>query len=281
MNNPVNAPNVDSGSLPNIDINVPPVKPDWATISGLFLTMVLIAGAIMAGQSNASFFNVPAVMIVILGTITATVVSYTPAEIRRSLSVIKQSFARRTWVPSTLTINLLDMAVTAKKKGLLVLARYDQELSKDPFLFRAIQMSVDGFDADKIEYVLNTEIEAQGERQKRAISLVQRAAEVAPAMGLIGTLVGLVQMLADLENPEALGPAMAVAILTTLYGAVLGMVIMASLAGKMEKNAKDERLFKTLIMLGASGIARQDNPRQLEMILNAELPAVERIRYFD
>lgn len=271
----------DKGALPAINIKAPPKKPDWSTIIGLVLTFVLIATAIVIGQSNANFFNVPSLLIVVFGTATATVISYTGEELKRSFPIMGKSFARQTWVPSELAASLIDLSVVAKKKGLLVLSGYEAQLAKDPFLAQSLQMTIDGFPPESIERVLTNEIEAESERQKRAVSIAQRASEVAPAMGLIGTLVGLVQMLADLENPEALGPAMAVAILTTLYGAVLGMVVMASLAGKLEKNAKDERLFKTLIALAATSIARQDNPRQLEMLLNAELPATQRIRYFD
>ena len=270
-----------SGPLPDIKIDAPRNRPDWTTIKGLARPVALIFIAITLGQSNASFFNVPAIMIVVLGTMTATVISYTGKEILESLVIIGQSFFRRTWDYSSLTKKLLNIAVIGKKKGLLSLSRYETELSKDPFLFRAVQMVIDGYKPDSIQRVLTNELEAQAEQQKRAVSLAQRAAEVAPAMGLIGTLVGLVQMLADLENPEALGPAMAIAILTTLYGAVLGMVVMASLAGKLEKNARDDQLFKTLIALTATSIAKQENPRELEMLLNAELPPGQRIVYFD
>jgi len=104
---------------------------------------------------------------------------------------------------------------------------------------------------------------------------------VAPAMGLIGTLVGLVKMLADLDNPDSIGPAMAVALLTTFYGAILGTVIMAPLSVKLEKNSSDETMIKTLIVTAATSMARQENPRRLEMLLNSDLPPFEQIRYFD
>jgi len=99
-------------------------------------------------------------------------------------------------------------------------------------------------------------------------------------MGLIGTLVGLVQMLADLENPETIGPAMAVALLTTFYGAILGTVIMAPLSVKLEKNSHDDALIRTLIATAAVSIARQENPRRLEMLLNSELSPSNQIDYF-
>ena len=100
-------------------------------------------------------------------------------------------------------------------------------------------------------------------------------------MGLIGTLIGLVQMLADLQNPETIGPSMAVALLTTFYGAILGTAVLAPMAAKLERNSNDEAMIHTLVLIAMSSISRQDNPRRLEMLLNSELPPNHRIRYFD
>ena len=125
------------------------------------------------------------------------------------------------------------------------------------------------------------EVEAEVERHKRSASITRRASEIAPALGLIGTLIGLVMMLADLENPETIGPAMAIALLTTFYGAILGTIVMAPLAVKLEKRSTDESMMKTLVKIAAASTARQENPRKLEMLLNSELPPAERIRYFD
>lgn len=144
-----------------------------------------------------------------------------------------------------------------------------------------MQMVVDGYQPADIQRFLTQEIEALIERHKRSASIALRASEIAPAMGLIGTLVGLVQMLANLESPETIGPAMAVALLTTFYGAIMGNVILAPLAVKLEKNSKDEALIKTLISISALSMATQQNPRQLEMLLNAELPPSQRINYFN
>ena len=267
--------------LPVIKIERPYKKVDYATMLGAGFAIGLIAGAIMMGESNANFLNVPSLMIVLFGTMAATSISFSPAEIQRAGNVFVKSFIRRIQKPKRLANNLVDLAVIAKKKGILALVNYEKELAKDPFLSRAMQLVIDGFNANDVERMLSQEIESIVERHKRSASICKRASEVAPAMGLIGTLVGLVQMLADLENPESIGPAMAVALLTTFYGAILGTVIMAPLAVKLEKNSSDEALLKTLIMTSAVSIARQENPRRLEMLLNAELPPTEQIRYFD
>ncbi len=268
-------------ALPTITLAAPKVKVDLATVLGLFFAVGLIFAAIAYGNSNASFFNMPSVLIVVFGTIAATAVSFTGEEIARGGSIFAKSLMRRVYDPSKLAKTLVDLSVVAKKKGILALMSHEDQLNKDKFLSRAIQMVVDGYGANEVNGLLSHEIDMLAERHKRSASIARRASEVAPAMGLIGTLVGLVQMLADLENPDTIGPAMAVALLTTFYGAILGTVIMAPLAVKLEKNSSDEALVKTLIRVASVSIARQDNPRRLEMLLNSELPPSQRIRYFD
>ena len=274
-------PSVDTSGLPEVHIQRPSYKIDLATILGLLLAIALIIGAIALGQSNANFFNVPSLMIVVFGTMAATAVSFTGEELKNAGTTLRQSWKRRVQNPSKLASSLIDLSVSAKKKGVLVLSSYESELSKDPFVARAVQMVIDGYQAKDIDFLLSQEIDAQAERHKRATNITRRASEVAPAMGLIGTLVGLVQMLADLENPETIGPAMAVALLTTFYGAILGTVVMAPLSVKLEKRSKDEAMLKNLTRIACISMASQDNPRKLEMLLNSELPPSKRIRYFD
>ena len=121
---------------------------------------------------------------------------------------------------------------------------------------------------------LAQDLDALVERHRRSASILRRGSEIAPAMGLIGTLIGLVQMLADLQNPETIGPSMAVALLTTFYGAILGTAVLAPMAAKLERNSNDEAMIRTLTMMAMASIARQDNPRRLEMLLNSELPPI-------
>ena len=275
------APSSSSSSLPSVKIPHQRTVIDFATILGLFFSVALIVGAIMMGHSDANFFNVPSLLIVVLGTMAATTISYTGDELGKSISIMMGSLSRKVTDPKKLAITLMDIAVIARKKGILALSELDKDLVREPFLRRAARIVVDGYTPEDVESMLFQEIEVEIERNKRSAGIARRASEVAPAMGLIGTLVGLVQMLAELENPEAIGPAMAVALLTTFYGAILGTVVMAPLGVKLEKNAQDDALIKTLIASTAASIARQENPRRLEMVLNTELPASARIRYFD
>lgn len=272
-----------TGSGPDIVLRIHPPQRgiDMTTILGLGGALGLISAGIAVGNSNASFFNLPSVLIVVFGTFAATSVAFSGAELKKSLGVVGHSFFRRTWKPSIMARQLMDIAVIARKKGLLALSQSESELSKDEFLRYAVQLVVDGYTPDDINRVLYQEIDSLVERHRRSASILRRAAEIAPGIGLIGTLIGLVQMLADLDNPDAIGPAMAVALLTTFYGAIMSMVILTPLAGKLERNSNDEAMIKTMVALAMTSIARQDNPRRLEMMLNSELPPSERIQYFD
>ena len=273
----------DGSAQKDVNVKVKPTETvlDFATIGGLIFSIGLIAAAIYIGQSNANFFNLPSVLMVILGTITVTTVSYSMEEMAMTGRIIGQAFTRKIYDYRGLAYTLMDLSVLAKKRGLLALSNVEAELKKDPFLLRGAQYVTDGYSPQDVENLLSQEIDMLADRHRRSAGILRRAADVAPAMGLIGTLVGLVQMLADLDNPSAIGPAMAVALLTTFYGAIMGTVVVSPMAGKLENNSNNETLSKRLIMTAMSAIARQENPRRLEMLLNSELPPNQRIRYFD
>jgi chemotaxis protein MotA len=142
-------------------------------------------------------------------------------------------------------------------------------------------MVVEGMAADEIKRVLERDAAEMTVRHQRSAGVLRKAAEVAPAMGLIGTLIGLVQMLAHLDNPATIGPAMAVALLTTFYGAILACMLFAPLAAKLERLAEDDIEITDICVAAALSMARQENPRHLEMMINAILPPAERVRHFD
>lgn len=275
------AQQTDTAPFPPIHIATPSIRMDLTTLLGLVISFGLIIAAVILGQTKANFFNLPGILLVIMGTMSVTAIAYSWEEIKGTLSVIRQSFVVRRTAPSVMAKQLLDIAVIARKKGFLILSQMESELSKDVHLAKAVQIVTDGYGGDDVERVLSQEIDSLTQRHRRAASILRRAAETAPAMGLIGTLVGLVQMLADLTNPDTIGPAMALALLTTFYGAIMGMVVLAPMAAKLERNSNEEVLNRVLILTAMSSIARQENPRRLEMMLNSELPPDERIDYFD
>jgi len=272
-------------ATPDADVNIRISKSktslDLTTVFGLVLTFALIAIAILIGNSDANFFNLPSFMIVILGTMAVTSVSYTWEEISNAGKIIGNTLFRQRHDVQNMAMQLMEIAVLAKKKGLLALASVEGELKKDRHLYKAAQVVTDGYAPEEIERLLMQDLDALTGRHRRSASILRRAADTAPAMGLIGTLIGLVQMLANLQDPEAIGPAMAVALLTTFYGAILGTAVLSPMAAKLERNSNEEAMVRTLVMIAMSSIARQDNPRRLEMLLNTELPPEERIKYFD
>lgn len=265
----------------NVRISQPKRALDFTTIFGLVITFFLISVAIYIGRSDANFFNVPSFLIVVLGTISVTSVSFSWEELKNAGNVIGNSLFKKPVSPAQMAKQLLSISVLAKKKGLLALASVEGELQKDPHLFKATQIVTDGYAPEEIERILALELDSLTERHRRSANILRRASEIAPAMGLIGTLIGLVQMLANLQDPETIGPAMAVALLTTFYGAILGTAVLAPMAAKLERNSNEEAMMRSLVMIAMSSIARQDNPRSLEMLLNSELPPSERIEYFD
>ena len=202
-------------------------------------------------------------------------------ELRLAWPIIRGSFLREVFVPQSVARELIDLAVLSRKRGILSLSIQTRELEKNPFMYDTTQMVTDGMSAVEVDRLLHQDIDITLEGYRKAAGLLRRASEIAPAMGLIGTLVGLVQMLVALDNPAAIGPAMALALLTTFYGAVMGSIVLAPLAGKLERNANDDVLVKTLVHAAMLSIISQENPRKLEMELNSLLPADLRVRYFE
>ena len=218
---------------------------------------------------------------VIGGSFLVTSVSFSAVEVVRAQGVMLKAVLYNAQDPAAAADQVLLLAKQARRHGVLSLQRLLQNLEDHPFLYRALRLAVDGTPADQMEQVLHTEVQAMTARHTRAAGVLRRAGEVCPAMGLIGTLIGLVQMLGNLEDPESIGPAMAVALLTTFYGAILANMVFLPLAGKLERNSGVEALVRQLYALGAVSIARQENPRRLEILLNTLLPPDQRVGDFD
>jgi len=263
-----------------IKIARPRKKFDMATGFGLVFTLGLIGAALFMSGSMVSFYDLPSVLMVFFGTFAITAVSYSGDELKKGLGIFKSSLVKNVRRPSTMARQLLDLATLVRMKGPLALGQVETEVRKDPFLYQGIMFIADGYTADEINRILTQDIEALIDRHRRTASIARRAAEVAPAMGLIGTLVGLVQMLNQLDDPSKIGPAMAIALLTTFYGAMMSTVFLMPLAAKLERNSGEDVMIKDMILAAIISMAKQDHPRKLEHELNMLLPPGERIRYF-
>lgn len=254
---------------------------DMATLLGLLGAIFLIGIAIWLGGNWLAFIDVPSILMVILGTFAITTVSYSWTEIVQAQPIMWRTLFTRGQSPNEAAMKVLQLAERARRRGLLAMQGEFTSLRGEPYLQRAMTMLVDGMPIEEVERNLTFETHATAQRHQRSTGILRRAAEVSPAMGLIGTLVGLVQMLGALDNPDAIGPAMAVALLTTFYGAVMANVIFLPIASKLERNSAIELLINQIFILGALSIGRQENPRRLELVLNTILPANQRVRYFD
>jgi len=252
---------------------------DLATIVGIGGALALIGLAMVLGGSPGSFLDLPAILIVVLGTLAVTLASFSFEEVAGTFAVLPRAVTQPRFDASDAAERMLDLAGQARARGLLKLQGTTLEMTADePFLYKGLALVIDGVGEDEVEAMLRREMEATAAHNARGVGVLRRAAEVSPAMGLIGTLVGLVQMLGNLDDPSRIGPSMAVALLTTFYGAILSNVVFVPLASKLDRNAAEELLVCHLYVLGVLSIARKENPRRLEMLLNSVLPPHQRVR---
>jgi chemotaxis protein MotA len=256
---------------------------DLSTLLGILLAFALILIAVLLDQNArlSSFFDPGSMLIVLGGTLAVTAACFSLGEMFRALLLIGKTIFYRSEDPSAAGAEMLGLAEEARKNGILALEEYVNKRSGDPFLRKGLRMVVDGMEPEHAEVILKHDIHAMVDRHARGASVLRKCAETAPAMGLIGTLVGLVQMLSNLNDPSRIGTGMATALLTTLYGAMLAYLFFAPLAAKLERNSKEEVLLNTLYVKGVHSIGRKENPRRLEILLNSILPPAKRLDYFN
>ena len=254
---------------------------DLATLLGTFGAFAVIILAMYLGGSPKVFVDVPALLIVVSGTFLVTAISFTWEEVVQAQRLMLRAVVYHVGEADEAARQVLHLASLARHNGILSLQKSLPRVRHSPFLYRALGFAIDGISAEDMERVMQGELHATAQRHDRSSGVLRRAGEVAPAMGLIGTLVGLVQMLGNLEDPSAIGPAMAVALLTTFYGAVLANMVFLPLAKKLERTSEKEALVNQIYAAGAISICHKENPRRLEMLINTILPPARRINLFD
>jgi len=253
---------------------------DPATLLGLFAAFGLVALAMAIGGSPKSFLDAPAMLIVLGGTFGVTIISFSLEDVLRTHPIVAKTVLRTIPNPGKTARKMVEIAMMARQRGHLAIEDAVNTEIGNPFGRRALQMVVDGQTPEDIEKILKQEIEEMSYRHYNGADILRKAAETAPAMGLIGTLIGLVQMLGNLNDPSTIGPNMAIALLTTFYGAILGSMLFSPLASKLERNSEKEALNARIYMFAAASIGRQENPRRLEALVNALLPPANRISTF-
>lgn len=246
---------------------------DIATIIGLVGSFGVLIGAILVGGSAVLFLDIPSIMIVFGGTIATAFIRFSMADVINSIKVALNTFFVKQSVGTEVIAEIVNLANIARKNGLIAL---EQQPINDPFLKKAIMYCVDGHEAEFIEGVLKKEVTLTVERHELGQGVFRGMGDASPAFGMIGTLVGLVQMLANMSDASAIGPAMAVALLTTLYGAVLANVAFIPLADKLALRCSEEERNRKLIIEGVLGILKGLNPRIMEEFLETFLPPKDR-----
>jgi chemotaxis protein MotA len=218
------------------------------------------------GGSGIWFLDYPSLMIVFGGTMGATLVAYPLSEVLSVVGIAKNAFLHRSQAPMSIIPILVEFAKKARKDGILSFESRLKEID-NPFLAKGIQMAIDGMEASAIENVLSTEIAYIGERHKLGADIFSSMGSFAPAIGMLGTIIGLVQMLRQMSDPSLIGAPMAVALLTTFYGTILSNLLFVPIAEKLKTRSKQEVLVKEMILEGILAIQSGDNHRIVEQKL--------------
>ncbi|WP_284139856.1 MULTISPECIES: flagellar motor protein MotP [unclassified Virgibacillus] len=247
-------------------------KRDLLTPIGITLGFVMIMLAIISkGGSNAtSFFDISSIFIVIGGLIASLLINFKMEHIKMTNKVLKEAFRKHDQKLPELIRLFIRLSERARREGILALENELDEV-EDPFIRKGILLTVDGIEPDVIHDIMSAEITAIEDRHYRGRLIIEKCGEYAPAWGMIGTLVGLVLMLNTLQDPSTLGPSMAVALLTTLYGTVLANLVFIPMASKLENKTEEEVFLKQVIIEGVIGVQSGQNPRILEEKLSAFL----------
>jgi chemotaxis protein MotA len=241
---------------------------DLATLLGIIVAGFLVIGSIIIEGSGAWFINYPAIMIVLGGTLGATLINYPLSDLISVFKVTKNAFRHRSLNPMGMIPLMVKFARRARREGILSFEAALKEI-EDPFLSRGIQMAIDGMDAESIEDVMSTEIMWAEERHRLGAEIFATMGTFAPAVGMLGTIIGLIQMLMQMNDPAAIGAPMAVALLTTFYGTLLSNLLFLPISGKLKVLSKQEVLAKQMALQGILAIQMGDNHRIVEQKLKA------------
>ncbi len=240
---------------------------DIATLTGLFVAFGMIVFGMGISQI-AAFIDVNSVLITVGGTIGAMFTAFPLGRLFNAAGVLRNAFFVKSLTPVDTIKQLVDFAEQARREGILALEARALEI-QDDFLKKGIQLAVDGTEPDLIKDILTTEITFIEQRHEDGAKLFDFGGTIAPAFGMIGTLVGLVLMLGNMSDIESIGPNMAVALITTLYGAILANALFIPLAEKLKGYSAMETLVKELMLEGIMSLQSGDNPRIVEQKLTA------------
>lgn len=250
-------------------------KRDILTPIGITIGFIMISAAILSSggrEGFITFVDVASVLIVIGGLIGSLLINFKFEQVKLFFTVFREAFKKNDQQIPDLIRLFVNLSERARKEGLLAL---EDEMAdeEDEFIKKGVLLAIDGIEPEVINEIMNAEIIAVEDRHYKGRILLEKAGEYAPAWGMIGTLIGLVLMLNNLDDPSSLGPNMAVALLTTLYGTVLANLVFIPMASKLEHKTEEEIFLKQIIIEGIIGVQSGQNPRILEEKLSAFLPS--------
>ncbi|HEY7883672.1 MAG TPA: flagellar motor protein PomA [Cellvibrionaceae bacterium] len=246
---------------------------DLATLIGILGALGLIIMSMVMSGELGMFVNAPSLLIVVGGSFFAVMAKFSLGQFLSAFKVAGKSFFNKIDDPLDMIDEVVVLADAARKGGLLSLE--GKEVGNN-FLQKGIQLLVDGHDPEVVRAMLSKDRSLAERRHSMGSSIFASLGDVAPAMGMIGTLVGLVAMLANMDDPKAIGPAMAIALLTTLYGALLANALFLPIADKLRLRAQEEFLIKSMIIDALLAIQNGQNPRIIDSMLRTYLPERKR-----
>jgi chemotaxis protein MotA len=246
-------------------------KFDIMTPIGIVVGVVVLLLAVFSnsGPSGIIFFiQIASILIVVGGLISAIVITFSVSELKMVPKVLGEAFRTEKHDLQQLIETFVELSGKARREGLLAL-EVGLDQVEDPFIKKGVLLAVDGIEPDVIKDIMMAEVIAMEERHRKGRAIIEKAGEYAPAWGMIGTLVGLVLMLQNLNDPASLGPNMAVALLTTLYGTILANLVFLPMATKLTNKTDEEVFIKQIIIEGVIGVQSGQNPKILEEKLSA------------
>ncbi len=252
---------------------------DIGTVIGLVVAVgAIMAGIVLGGGTIGQLIDVPSIAVVVGGTVGAIVLSFPLARVLKIHKVFMKAFFFKSVDSSEVIRDIVKFAEIARREGILALENHVEEM-KDEFIVRGVKMAVDGTDPELIQQILETEIDAAADRHAQGKQVLDTVGKYAPAFGMIGTLLGLIFMLGNMDDPSAIGPGMAVALITTLYGAMISNIVTGPIGDRLASRDAEELLVKTIIAAGVMSIQSGDNPRVVESKLLTYLPPGQRAAF--
>lgn len=249
---------------------------DITTVLGLLLAFGVVGWSMGSGEGGlALFYNLPSILIVVGGSLGVTIANFTLEDLKGVMKVFLKSVLYKSSTPQREIDRIVEYANLARKDGLLALESRLEEVD-DTFFAKGIQLVIDGFSADTVRDIMTLEAEWQRQRHSMGKKILDQLASYAPALGMIGTLVGLIQMLVSLSDPSKLGAGMAIALITTLYGALLSNMVFLPLAGKLDVRAKQEALLRELMIEGIVAVQSGEKPALIKEKLTGFIAPAQR-----